>query len=121
MPVSNFCNGSLISFSDTASFLPGENVTITCSVPSGTVTWTSPAFPNESVILNPSLRTRDTRLDGTIVFDLLGVVLEPKCATATATISNIQEEPMQGLSLVCVQGVQTSKVTINVIGKPRTL
>ena len=56
------------------------------------------------------------RLDGLIVFELVSVNTEPKCATATATIINIHKS-MQGLSLKCTNGNEESKVIINVIGK----
>ena len=103
-------------FSDVARFVRGENASITCSIQSSTVVWTSPVFPNDPVILNLVLRTNAMRLDGLIVFDLIRVQTEPKCATATATIANIRES-VHGLSLKCTNGNQESKVTISVIGK----
>ena len=61
--------------------------------------------------------TSGTRLDGAIVFNLTSVVTSPSpCATATATIANIQES-MQGLSLTCTDGTTMTTLTIDVIGK----
>ena len=120
MPIANFCNGSMTAFSNTSSFVPGQDVTITCSLPSGILVWDSPQFTLGPVVLsdNPILGpTSGTRLDGAIVFTLTNVTDSPsECATATATIANIQES-MQGLSLSCNDGSIVTTVTIDVIGK----
>ena len=115
MLIANFCNGSMTTFSNTASFLPGQDATITCSLSAGTLTWNSPQFT--LVTLVNMARTSDTRLDGAIVFHLTDVVTSPAlCSTSTATIANIQES-MQGLSLTCTDGNNMPTVTIDVIGK----
>ena len=117
MPVANFCNGASVTFSEMSSFLPGQDVTITCSFPAATVTWDSPLFTLDALTLVNNVLTSGTRLDGAIVFSLTNVIGGPSpCATATATIANIQES-MQGLSLTCTDGVNVATVTINVIGK----
>ena len=120
MPVTNFCNGSMTTFSNTASFVPGQDVTITCSLPSAYVGWNSPQFSLGPLIItgDPVLGvTSGTRLDGAIVFNLTNVIAgSSPCATATATIANIQES-MQGFSLSCTDGVNLTSVTIDVIGK----
>ena len=116
MPTADFCNEPEVPFPDVASFIPGDNVTITCSFPSGTVLWTSPLFPNDPVILNPALSTCTTRVDGVIVFNLTSFKSESKCATTTATIANINES-MQGLSLTCTNGHKESEVIIDLTGK----
>ena len=118
MPTANLCNGSMTLFSDTANFLPGENVTITCSIPTFQVVWSSPLFSETPVVLSNVLGTTTaTRLDGAIAFNLTNVITgPPPCATATATIANIQE-PMQGLSLACSDGENVATVVIDVVGK----
>ena len=115
MPIADFCNSSETYFNDVYSFLPGENVIITCSVESRTLTWTSPNF-SDPVILNFALGTNATRLNGTIVFELFPVPHEQDCVTSTATIVDIQES-LQGLSLACIPNVEAAKFTINVVGK----
>ena len=120
MPIANFCNDSMTTFSNTASFVPGQDVTITCSLPNTLVIWNSPQFTSGSVVLSDHSAlgiTTGTRLDGAIVFTLTNVTVgPPPCATATATIANIQES-MQGLSLTCSDGVNMATVTIDVIGR----
>ena len=112
-----FCNGSMIQFSSASSFLPGENVSITCSVPHLGVGWASPQF-SQSVILSHMVANTTTKLDGAITFELNEVMTSPSpCATATATIANIQES-MQGLSLTCSDAFTfLSTVVIDVIGE----
>ena len=118
VPIANFCNGSMTTFSNTTSFLPGQNVTITCSVSNYAVVWLSPQFISSSVVISNVVGTSSTRLDGAIVFNLTNEIAgPPPCTTTTATIANIQES-MQGLSLTCSDGVNSlATVNIDVIGK----
>ena len=119
MPEFNFCNGSMTSFDGTSSFLPGEDLTITCSTIGSLQYWTSPQFSEEYVLLVYWMKS-DTRLDGAMVFNLTNmtdVIPSPlPCTTGTATIANIQES-MQGLSLTCSNGWIAATVMIDVIGK----
>ena len=115
MPIANFCGNSTTTFSNTASFVPGQDVIITCSLPSGTLFWISPQFATVTFI--NMMTTSGRRLDGAIVFNVTNVVASPsRCMTSTATIANIQES-MQGLSLTCTEGFNPTTVTIDVIGK----
>ena len=118
MPITYLCNGSTTTFSNTASFLPGQDVIITCSLSSFFVTWLSPQFALSVTLSNTSTgRASDTRLGGAIVFNLTNAIVgPPPCTTATATIANIQES-MQGLSLTCNDGLNEPTVTFDVIGK----
>ena len=127
----NFCNGSKTHFSSAASFLPGENVTITCSVPELGMAWYSPLFDefDESPVLMAPLLgvTRGARLDGAITFNLNELVSSPNppCIITTATIANIQES-LQGLRLICGSlHAYLSTVDIYVVGKlyvvPKTM
>ena len=110
----NFCNGSMTLFSSASSFLPGKDVTITCSVPGLQVAWISPQF-SESVVLSNTFGKTGARFDGAITFILNDVM--SSCATATATIANIQEM-VQGLNLTCSDGTTfQSAVVIDVVGK----
>ena len=122
MPRANFCNGSMTTFSNTASFLPGQDVTITCSLPNADVAWISPQFTSLPVVLSSVVGTSSTRLDGAIVFKLTNVIAgPPPCVSTTATIANIQES-MQGLNLSCSDGVSLlATVNIDVIGKFYTM
>ena len=118
MPTANFCNGSMTTFNGTTCFVPGQDVTITCSLPNNLVIWDSPQFTSGNIGLSEVLgMTNGTRLDGAIVLNLTNVIAgPPSCVTATATIANIQES-MQGLSLTCSDGNILASVTIDVIGK----
>ena len=125
----NFCNHSNTQVrSSTHSFLPGENVTITWSVPSVSMIWTSPQLYNYPIHVNSALGfTHFTKFDGAIVFDLDDVIMSNSsiCTTATATIENIQES-MQGLSFTCISGLTIwTTVVIDVVGKlyavPKTM
>ena len=120
MPTANFCSGSMTTFSNSSSFLPGQDVTITCSLPDTFVIWGGPQFSLGSLVLsdNPALGTYSgERLDGAVVFTLTNVIVgPPPCYTATATIANIQES-MQGLGLSCGDGINFASLTIDVIGK----
>ena len=120
MTIAHFCSGSKTMFNNTASSLPGQNVTISCSVPGTIVIWNSPQFILGSLVLsdNPVLGTYSgERLDGAVVFTLTNVTAGPSpCYTATATIANIQES-MQGVILTCTDAVNLAAVTIDVIGK----
>ena len=120
MTIANFCSGSKTTFSTTASSLPGQNVTIICSVPDTIVIWNSPQFNLGSLVLsdNPALGTYSgERLDGAVVFTLTNVTAgSSPCYTATATIANIQES-MQGVTLTCTDAVNLAIVTFDVIGK----
>ena len=119
MPRANLCNTSMTTFSNESSFLPGQDVTITCSLPTTVVIWNSPQFTLDQVSLSAGgAVASDTRLDGAIVFNRTNVGPgSPPCVTATATIANIQES-MQGLSLSCNNGFDlATTVTIDVIGK----
>ena len=121
MPEASFCIGSETQFSSASSFLPGENVTITCSAPAVVGIWDSPWF-SDSVFLTPLFgATRSTRLDGAIVFNLkeLNSSSNSSCSISTATIANIQES-IQGLSLICAyisDRVIKTTVVIDVVGK----
>ena len=116
IPIANFCNGSMATLSGTSSFLPGEDVTINCSLPGTGVRWTSPQFSESPVLVN-NILTIDTRLDGAVIFTLTTLILDPSpCATSTATIADIQES-MQGLSLTCTDIDNLATITIDVIGK----
>ena len=107
----------MTTFTNTASFVPGQYVSITCSLPAASLTWSSPQSTFASLTLSKLEGTSGTRLDGAIVFNLTNVVTSPlQCATTTATIANIQES-MQGLSLNCNDGLNQATLTINVIGK----
>ena len=120
IPTADFCNGSMTTFSDTASFLPGQNVTIACSLPNNFMIWSSPQFTSDTLVVSdtPILGvTSGTRLDGAIIFTLTNVIAgPPPCYTATATIANIQES-MQGLNLTCTDGMYVANLIIDVIGK----
>ena len=120
MPTANLCSGSMTTFSDTARFVPGQDVTITCSLPATLVIWNSPRFTLGGLTLSDNSLVGPTsgeRLDGAVVFTLTNVIAgPPPCATATATIANIQES-MQGLSLTCTDGTNLAGLTIDVIGK----
>ena len=72
----------------------------------------------ESVALVHMVQNSETRLGGAIVFSLVEVVSgPPTCATATATIANIQES-MQGLNLTCTDGLNSAMtMIIDVVGK----
>ena len=115
MAIINFCNGSMTKFSNTVSILPGQDVTITCSLPSAIIIWSSPQFTTSLVLSdNPAAgATNDTRLNGAIVFNLTEGT--SPCATANATIANIQES-MQGFNLTCTDGTYVATLTIDVIG-----
>ena len=117
MPVADFCDDPMTPFNGTVSFLPGEDVTITCSVPVVALTWTSPQFSDGPVTLVNNVITSATRLNGSIVFNLTNVMVgPPQCTTSTATITNIQES-MQGLSLTCTGGSDVTVVIIDIIGE----
>ena len=107
----------MATFSNIASFLPGQEVTITCSLPSALVIWDSPQFTLDALVLTNVVATSGTRLNGAIAFTLTNVISgASECATATATIASIQEL-MQGLTLNCTDGTNVATVTIDVIGK----
>ena len=118
MVIANLCNGSTIQFSDTATFLPGGNVTITCSLPAPQLTmlWASPHF--SLVVLSSLLGNTTARLGGAIVFSLENATTgSAQCTTTTATVINIQES-LQGLSLTCSDGATIlSTLVIDVVGK----
>ena len=117
MPIANFCTGSMTTFRNRACFVPGQNVTITCSLPNAIIIWDSPQFTLEALPLSTTGATSGTRLDGAIVFNLTNEIAgSPPCVTTTATIANIQES-MQGLSLTCSDANNMPTVTIDVIGK----
>ena len=120
-PESNFCNGSEMQFNSPFHVLPGENVTVTCNVPSKSTIWHSPGF-FEPLLLSKSHigRTHVERLDGAIIFDLKQIISNPdnsSCSTSTATFTNIQES-IQGMRLRCFNGfTPQSTVVIDVVGK----
>ena len=116
MPIADFCNGSMTPFNDTYRFLPGENVTITCSLPTTGMRWHSSQFVQ--VLISSEEGPSGEALGGAIVFNLTSAVSEPPCTTSTATITNIQEQPFQDLDLTCyVFGLFISTLNIDVIGK----
>ena len=120
MPTTNFCNGSMTLFNDTYNFLPGENVTITCSRTTDGIGWRSTRFDEVTIssIEGGSGIPSGAALGGAIVFNLTSAVSEPQCVTSTATITNIQEQPFQDLDLTCsVFGAFQSTLNIDVIGK----
>ena len=101
---------------DTYSFLPGMNVTITCSVPATGIVWRSSKFTNQQLLT--AVGESGERLGGAIVFNLTSLESGPSCATSTATIVDIQEEPFQDLDLSCDNlGDVISDLKIDVIGK----
>ena len=125
MPIANFCNSSMTLFNDTYSFLPGENVTITCSVPSTGVLWQSSQLVDLAGTMVGATYTvvgkTDKALDGAITVSLTNQITDPLpqlCATSTATITNIQEEPFQDLDLTCTNfALLGSTLNIDVISK----
>ena len=76
MPIANFCNGSMTTFSNIASFLPGQDVIITCSLSNTLVVWASPHFTSdEPLVLSDILETASgTRLAGAVVFNLTSTI-----------------------------------------------
>ena len=121
MPESNYCNGSEIQFSSPYHVLPGENVTITCSVPSRFTFWYSPGFFDSLLLASIGFgRTHVERLDGAITFDLIQEIFYPdnsSCSISTATFTNIQES-IQGMRLRCIDSyILQSTVVIDVVGK----
>ena len=111
----NFCNGSMTPFNGTYSFLPGENVIITCSVSAGGVVWRSSQFTNVALV---EVGESDSTLGEAIVFNLTSELSEPQCATSVATITNIQEVQLQDLDLSCGSlEVAVTSLNIDVTGK----
>ena len=121
MPESNFCNGSETKFSSPYHVLPGENVTITCHVPSILTIWDSPGFFEGFFVGSVGLgRTHVEKLDGAITFDLIQEIVYPdnsSCSISTATLTNIQES-IQGMRLRCYNWFTfQSSVVIHFAGK----
>ena len=119
MPEASACNGSNPQFSGASSFLPGQNVTFTCSVPGSYIIWSSHQFGSAgSVFLGHEYGIiHDSRLDGIITFYLGEFMSSPTpCATSTATIANIQES-MQGMTLGCTHNGISWTTVIDVVGK----
>ena len=121
MPEASLCNGSNTQFSGASSFLPGENVTITCSVPDVWLAWYTPRFTKfGAVLLSLGLGiSYGSRFDGAIIFQVIDFITSPNssCMTTTATIANIQES-FQGLDLGCYyDGIIWTTVVIDVVGK----
>ena len=120
MPVSNACNGSNPQFSSASSFLPGQNVTFTCSRADDNIVWYSSQFevPPGAVWLSHVFQsTYQTRLDGAMIFRLHQIMYNPnQCLTSTATVANIQET-MQGVSLSCAYEDDGRTIVIDVVGK----
>ena len=105
------------NMNNTYSFLPGEDVNITCKIPDSSVVWTSNMFDAFGLVNN--VKMTETRLvnDEAIIFSLIDVEVSPTCATTTATIANIRES-MQGLSLTCTDGLNfEATIVIDIIGK----
>ena len=119
MPEASACNGSNPQFSGASSFLPGQNVTFTCSVPVDHIAWYSPQFDTlgAAFLTHTFGYLRLSRLDGAITFYLGEFMSSPTpCATSTATITNIQES-MQGLTLGCTYNGIGWTTVIDVVGK----
>ena len=111
----NQCTGTDQLFNSTVSVLPGSNITLTCSVLDSVVRWNSSLF---AMPLRVGL-VQMTAVESGITFQLDTVSINPTCANATATITNIQES-MDGLDLMCFNVLPpgfTSTVLFSVVGK----
>ena len=115
---SNACNDSDPQFSGASSFLPGQNVTFTCSVPVTYIGWYSPQFVNPGTLFLSYFtgETDGSRLNESIIFNLNEFMSSATCLTSTATIANIQES-MQGLTLGCTYDTIGWETVIDVVGK----
>ena len=97
--------------------MPGADVTLTCNVIDSGVFWNSSWFVMPVQVNSVVLSAAESGI--TLQLDIVSV--DPLCATATATITKIQES-MDGLDLTCfttVGGGFTSTVLFDVIGKPK--
>ena len=117
----NFCNGSTAHISSTTSFLPGEYVNITSSLPYVEMFWYIPQFHEaDAVLIAPQIGyVLSTRLDGAITFNFNDLIKTntSSCITSTATITNIQES-MQGWRFSTYQnGRFWATVFIDVVGE----
>ena len=103
-------------FNSTVSVLPGTNITLTCSLVSPIVRWNSSQFPMPVELINVGVPV----VESGITFQLDTATGTPLCASATATITNIQGS-MDGLDLTCYNTLSmlefSSTVMFDVIGK----
>ena len=103
-------------FNSIVSVLPGTNITLTCSVVATSMWWNSSQFAMPLLLTNIGVPV----LESGITLQLDTATVSPTCASATATITNIQES-MDGLDLTCYNGIPmqefTSTVMFDVTGK----